>query len=437
MVAVLVFIVILGILIFVHELGHFVVSRRNGVRAYEFGFGFPPRVFGIQFIRGEEMQKVSEAEEVKIEITDIKSRDEEIISETVTEKIRKVDKIMPVGRWRIIWGRHDGDDKNEQTDWREIENKGLTRGTIYSLNWIPVGGFVRIKGEDGTHKNEIDSFSSKNAWTRIKILAAGVIMNFILAWLIISIVLVIGAPEAVESGQSVSDSKIQVSGVLPKSPADLMGLKIGDEILKTQIFESGNEINLQSVEDLQGYINSQKGKEIDLKIIRGKEVLDLKGTPRTDTPQGEGPLGITLAQTHVVSYPWYQALWKGLLLTINITGAILVAFAGLLQSLFMGKSVGADVTGPVGIALLTRDVTRMGVVHILQFMALLSINLGIINILPIPALDGGRILFVLIEKIKGSPVSQKVEQMFHTLFFALLIMIMIAVTFHDISKIWK
>ncbi|HLN18953.1 MAG TPA: site-2 protease family protein [Patescibacteria group bacterium] len=118
MLAVIVFIIILGVLVFVHELGHFVVARRNGIRAYEFGFGFPPRLFGMQ------------------KITDPKTGQK---------------------RWRKIWG-HDADSKEENSDWDEIEKNNLDRSTIYSINWIPIGGFVKIKGEDGEHQGEPDSF---------------------------------------------------------------------------------------------------------------------------------------------------------------------------------------------------------------------------------------------------------------------------------------
>jgi len=398
MLAVIVFIIILGVLIFVHELGHFVVARRNGIRAYEFGFGFPPRAFGIQ------------------KISDPKSGQK---------------------RWRIIWGRHDGDDKNEERDREDMEKNNHKRSTIYSLNWIPIGGFVKIKGEDGEHKNDSDSFSARSAWTRTKVLAAGVTMNFVLAWILISTGLMIGAPQAVEGGESPANSKIQIAEIVKDSPAETMGLKIGDEISKAQIAPDGENVNFKNTQELQNYINSHKGEEIGLKIIRGKEAIDIKGAPRADYPEGQGPLGIAMAETQIVSYPWYEAIWKGLVSTGNLIITILVAFYGLLKGLIMGQSVGAEVTGPVGIAILTRDVTNLGLVYVLQFAALLSINLGIINILPIPALDGGRIFFILIEKIKGSPVTHKVEQAFHTAFFVLLITLMVAVTFHDVMKLAK
>ena len=436
-VAILVFIIILGVLVFVHELGHFVTARRNGVRAPEFGFGFPPRMVGIQFISGKKKEKFVEMESVETEKIDVKSGDEEIIKETVTKKFHNVEKNVPVGKWRIIWGSKDGDDENEKTDLAEAHENHFFGGTIYSLNWIPLGGFVKIKGEDGGSRDEADSFSGKSAWVRIKILAAGVVMNFVLAWFLLSVGFIIGAPEQVDSGAgNNANSKIQISEIIAGAPGSTMGFKVGDEISKTQKNSAGETIGLQNVPAVQEYVNSNKGQEITLEILRGKEKLFLTGTPRVDAPEGQGALGIALAETALVRYPWYQAIGKGAQAVWDMTVMIFAGLFGLLHSLFVGRGMAADVSGPVGIAILTKEVTNLGLVYIIQFAAILSINLGIINILPIPALDGGRILFVLIEKIKGSPVSQKVEQIFHTFFFALLMLLMVAVTYKDIARLF-
>lgn len=369
MITTVVFVIILGILIFVHELGHFLVARRNGIKADEFGFGFPPRLFG--FVKNEES-----------------------------------------GKYEIIFGN------------KEIKNKN----TVYSLNWIPLGGFVKIKGENGDGKNEQDSFASKGAWPRVKVLAAGVIMNFLLAWALISFGLMIGAPEAIEPGEASNpSSKIQISAIMPDSPADKMGLKIGDEILKNQ--------QLGTVKDIQNYAKMNAGREITLSIKRGNQVLDLRGNPRADAPEGQGPLGISLAETIIVKYSWYEAIWKGIATVVNMILFMVAALVGIISSLFSGQGVSVDIAGPVGIAVLTKQFTELGLVYLLNFAAMLSINLGIINAFPFPALDGGRILFIIIEKIKGSPISQKTEQIANTTGFALLIALMIFITFRDVVKL--
>lgn len=297
---------------------------------------------------------------------------------------------------------------------------------------------MKIKGEDGGNAADEDSFSSKSAWKRIKILAAGVFMNFVFAWFLLSIAFMLGAPEQVDSDSATSNanSKIQISEIISDAPAGAMGLKIGDEISKVQVDSAGKKVSLKNIKEVQEYINANRGKEITLEVLRGKEKLELKGTPRIDVPQGQGALGIALSETILVSYPWYVAIWKGLIAVRDMTVMIFAGLFGLIRMLFAGHGGTADVSGPIGIAILTKEVANLGLVYIIQFAAILSINLGIINILPIPALDGGRILFIFIEKLKGSPVSQKVEQAFHTIFFALLMLLMLAVTYKDIAKLF-
>jgi regulator of sigma E protease len=212
-----------------------------------------------------------------------------------------------------------------------------------------------------------------------------------------------------------------------------MGMKIGDEILKIQ----STSIQFKNVADVQNYIGDNKGREISLKIKRGDQILTLHGTPRTDAPEGQGPLGISLAETLIARYPWYESIWKGLISVLELIWAMLVGLSVLIKNVVMGQRAGVDVAGPVGIAVLTRQFTALGLIYILQFAAVLSINLGIINAFPIPALDGGRILFVLIEKVKGSPVSQRTEQFFHSIGFILLILLMLFITFRDVLKFIK
>ncbi len=370
MITALIFILILGVLIFVHELGHFLVAIRNGIKADEFGFGFPPRIVGA----------------VKNDKT---------------------------GKYEIIWGE------------KEVKSKN----TIFSLNWIPLGGFVKIKGEDGGTLDK-DSFATKSAWARIKVLAAGVTMNFILAWFLLSIVFMLGAPEAIEDDARVKDAKVQISQVIDESPAKEMGLAVGDQVVKACDGKSFCR-TIGKVEELQNFINEHKGQEIVLTIKRGDEISELKGVPRKEYPDDQGSLGVSLARTALVQYPWYEAIGKGLTAVFDMIILILVTLGALIGQLFAGGKPAMDVAGPIGIAIMTKQVSALGLTYLLQFTAVLSINLGIINILPFPALDGGRILFILIEKIKGSPVNQKFEQMANSIGFALLLLLMVVVTFRD------
>ena len=370
MLTILIFVIILGFLVFVHELGHFLTAKKNGIKTDEFGFGFPPRIAGF----------------VKDDAT---------------------------GKYKILWGGKEYESKN----------------TIYSLNWIPLGGFVRIKGEDGAEAKDPGSFAGKSAWVRIKVLAAGVVMNFVVAWLLLSVVFTLGIAQPIQqsAGGKYKETKIQIVDVRANTPASEMGLQPGDAIvsLNGQAVEKTSQIN--------EIISASKGEAVVFQIDRFGKPFELSGTPRMEYPKGEGAMGFAYSETAIVSYPWYESLYRGLIATYTITLAIFDALGKMIGGLFGGEKVGLDVTGPVGIVYLTKQMSDLGFVYLLQFAALLSINLGIINILPIPALDGGRILFILIEKLKGSPVSKRVEGMIHQVGFIILILLMLLVTARDFA----
>ena len=371
MLTILIFIILLGILVFVHELGHFITARRNDIKVDEFGFGFPPRMAGF----------------VKNGAT---------------------------GKYDFLWGN------------REIQSGN----TVYSINWIPLGGFVKIKGEDGSGENDPESFAGKPAWVRIKVLAAGVIMNFLLAWALISIVFMLGLPQPIEESERgrYPDARVQIVEIKQDSPAKAMGLQPGDIIL------SLNDTPVKALSEVGDFIAAHKGEEFVMQVDRFGKQVELSGTPRLEAKAGEGALGIAYSLTATVTYPWYEAVYRGAIATYTITLAILDAFGKMIAGLFGATKVPLDVTGPVGIVYLTKQMSDLGLPYLLQFAALLSINLGIINILPIPALDGGRILFILIEKLKGSPVSQRVEGMVHQIGFLLLLLLMLIITVRDFSQ---
>ncbi len=359
---ILVFILIFSLIILVHELGHFITAKRAGVRVDEFGFGLPPRIFGIK--KGE---------------------------------------------------------------------------TIYSINWLPLGGFVRIHGEEGKKKGDKDkhrAFYNKSSWTRAKILLAGVTMNFLLAAFLLGIAHWVGLPSIITGEESgdLNNTKIQITQVVTGSPADQAGLNTGDEFKSLIIGE--NTIQPEKVSEVQSFIQENKGKEISLIIQRGDQVLEKSLTPRIDHPEDQGAIGIGLAQTAIVSYPWYQAFYRGIATAVNLTWFIITAFGALLWQLITTGKLAMEIAGPVGIFDLTDQATQLGFIYILQFAAILNINLAIINAFPFPALDGGRLLFLLIEKIKGSPVNQKIERYSHLIGFLILIGLMVAVTWRDILRLF-
>lgn len=367
------FFIVLSVLVLAHELGHFMVARKFGVKAEEFGLGFPPRVFGIY----------------------------------------KNDK----GQWKFVRGA------------KEIFNSPKT---IYSINWLPLGGFVKIKGENGEGQNETDSFASKKIWQRAFMLSAGVVMNIALAAVLIIIGFMIGLPQSLE-GQldaraHISDKKIQIVQVMENTPAAVAGLKIGDVI--TDI----DGKSFLNYEDLQNYVAANVDKKLNYEIRRGSDLIKFEIAPKLMAETNRGGIGVAISETATVSYPWYLAIYEGIKTTLFLTWAIIVAFYELIKGLILGQGLTADLSGPVGIATLTGQVARMGFVYLLQFTALLSINLAVINFLPFPALDGGRILFLIIEKIKRSPVKSEVENIIHNIGFALLMLLVLVVTFRDIAR---
>ncbi len=360
----IIFLLVLGVLVFFHELGHFIAARKEGVAVEEFGFGFPPRIFGFQ--RGE---------------------------------------------------------------------------TIYSLNLIPLGGFVKIRGEDGEGRDDPKSFASKSIFSRFKMLFAGVAANILLTVFLFSVIFFIGAPVVLDENASsgkITDTRVMIVDVSASSPAYSAGIKSGDTVLSLKD-ASGSVLEVKTAKDIQGLTEKNRGKEIVFTVKRGSEILELKTSVRESFPEGQGPTGISLAEVGTVSYPWYEAIWQGIKRTFEVAVFVILAFFGLLKGLIVSGTAGGQLTGPVGIAVLTGEAARLGFSYILQFTALLSINLAIINFLPFPALDGGRILFLAIEKIKGRPVGRELESAVHTAGFMILILLMVVITFRDLStyNVWE
>ncbi|MFH1233211.1 MAG: RIP metalloprotease RseP [Patescibacteria group bacterium] len=377
---IIVFILVLSVLVFVHELGHFFVARKFKVGVEEFGMGLPPRIFGLQ-----------EWKE----------------SETSAKK------------WRLIKGSG------------EITEKDQRLGTVYSLNWLPLGGFVKIKGQDGEEQEDKASFASRPIWQRFSILSAGVTMNVALAMVLIIFGFIIGLPQVIEGlgpQALISNRKIQVVQVFKDSPADKAEVKIGDVII------SINNQKFDNYNGLQKYVAERSGQKLNYQLKRGGAEIISQIIPEVRHETGQAGVGIAIVETGVVKYPWHIAIWQGVKTTFILIWVILVAFYELFKGLILGHGLSAEMTGPVGIATLTGEVARMGFVYLMQFTALLSINLAIINFLPFPALDGGRVLFLIIEKFKGSPVKRELENIIHNIGFALLMLLVLVVTCKDVAK---
>lgn len=302
------------------------------------------------------------------------------------------------------------------------------QGTVFSFNALPIGGFVKIFGENANALKEPGSFASKSAGARAAVLAAGVVMNFIFAVIIFAIGYgVVGMPEQISDKEAQTRGiPVQILAVTPKSPAASADLRLGDSIIAL------DNKALQGVDDVQKYIESHRGSSILFEIKRGHEIITKEVQVRDKVPTGEGPTGIALGYTALTTFPWYQAIWEGGRLAFSILAFIFISIFELVRGLFIAGGPHADFAGPVGIATLTFQLKALGLPYLLRFIGLLSVNLAVINILPLPALDGGRLLFLIIGKFKGRPVSQRLEQTIHAIGFAFLILLIVAITAHDI-----
>lgn len=305
-------------------------------------------------------------------------------------------------------------------------------GVKYSFNAIPFGGFVKILGEDGEERDKKDSFAAKSGMWRFGVLIAGVLMNLLFAALLLILSNGIGVRTSLESGVStdgISDIKVQILEVAPDSPAFKAGLTQFDEIVSVE------GVTMETASDFQKVVIANPDKNLQVNIVRDGESRSIEITPEKDSA-GNGRVGVSIITSGRVSYPWYKAVWKGVEDMYNITLATIKGYWSLIVSAFSDKQSVGEVAGPIGIATLTGKAARLGIDFFIQFVAIISINLAILNSIPFPALDGGRILFLIIEKIKRSPISRRVEAGFNAGGFALLFLLMIYVTVKDIIKLF-
>lgn len=358
MTALIIILVIIGLslLILGHEAGHFFVAKLFGLKVDEFGIGFPPRITAKKF--GE---------------------------------------------------------------------------TEYSINWLPFGGFVRIGGERGEFEiidpeggapeaaitptpqaTDADNgrlFYNQPAWKKSLIVLAGVFMNFILGWLLIAIVFMVGVPQT-----------LVISGTQAGSPAAAAGIQAGDVVK-----------GYTDAQSFINYVDAHKGTPITVTVIRNDKDNIYTMTPRVNAPADQGALGVALEEGGAARENFFKALWDGLQDAAIISWLTLQAFYELLKQIFVHASIPADVVGPVGIFGIAEETGKIGLTYLLQFLGIISINLMIVNCIPFPALDGGRFLMVLIEKGKGSPMPYKVEAWINGVGFALLLLLMVVLTVRDIG----
>jgi len=371
---VIIFILTLLILVVTHEFGHFIAARKFGVKVLEFGFGLPPRLLG-----------------------------------------KKI-----------------GD-------------------TLVSLNLLPIGGFVRLLGEDEVDEKvlkEKDSFAFQPVWQRIGIVVFGVVMNFLLAIVLFSVVL--GAQNFKEKvplffpfefiGVSQSDETVVIiGGVTSGSPAEEAGIKQGDQVVKI------NGVEINNDEQLVNLTREEAGKEIVLTLSDSADnQREVMVTPRVNPPEGEGPLGIALGTIKIANLHYEtfgQKAVSGITHSYNLASYSMAVLGQVISQSWQKQDlqpVSQSLSGPVGITQIAGAIvhTESPFIPYLNFMALLSLNLAIVNILPFPALDGGRLVFLLFEAVFRRKVKPEIEKFIHLAGMFLLIVLIVLITFSDIRKVF-
>ncbi len=308
--------------------------------------------------------------------------------------------------------------------------------TEYNINLLPIGGYVKLLGEEGDKRDNPESFASKKPWQRIAILSAGVIMNIIIAVIAFTIVGMLGTQvqineSDIDSGQYTNVTTL-ITSVAEDSPAKAAGLRFGDEI------QSINGIKVVTQSEVSQVINENAGKSIDIVVNRGDETITKNITPRENPPEGQGATGITIELTGLQKLSFFESFKLSFVRIYVIVTTTLSILGQMIASIFTRAPLPpeAEVTGPVGLVQIVGDFQDLGVAYIITFIGLISTSLALFNILPIPALDGGRIVFVIIEWIKKSPVSQTVENRFHLVGYSILLLLMLLVTAKDIIKLF-
>lgn len=305
--------------------------------------------------------------------------------------------------------------------------------TIYSLNLLPFGAFVRMPGEI-ERVDDPRSFSQQSVGKRILIAFGGVLSFWIISAILLTVVFWRGAPVVIEdeTGGDFKNPRVFIADVAAGSPAEEKGLEPGDIIKEFKVGNYSFEIN--QIKQLQELTDNYKGEEVSLLVERGKELLEVSLVPRLSHPEEEGRMGVALVRVALQRYPWYLGPVKGIEATVEMTFTVVRGYIQAVVNLFKGSPTGIKLVGPVGVFEMLAETQQLGLVYFLNFIAVISVHLAIFNILPIPAVDGGRMLFLAIEAFRKKPLPEDIEQRMTAFSFIVLLGLMVWVTIQDLAR---
>lgn len=353
----------LAVLIFVHELGHFIVAKKFGIRVDEFAIGFPPKIWS--FKRGE---------------------------------------------------------------------------TTYALNAIPFGGYVKIFGENPDEQSISGpdsgrSFVNTSKWKQASVLVSGILFNILFAWILLSVSFMSGLTTSVNESLAsyAKNSRVIITMSQADSPALLAGLSGGETLVSLE--SGGNKIQASSVAEIQNFIKESNG-EIIINYKRGNDLKITTVTATQGIVKDKKAIGIAMDMIGTIKLPIHKAFIEGTILTKAVVKNVAIGLYYFVFDAFRGRADFSQVTGPIGIVGLVGEARTLGVAYLMSFAAFISINLAVINIVPFPALDGGRLLFVAIEAVRRKSLNPKFANLANGIGFALLIILMLAVTYKDVAKMF-
>jgi regulator of sigma E protease len=381
MLTILLIIFSLSLIVFFHEFGHFIFGKFFKVRVEEFGFGYPPRIFCLT-------------------------------------KINK--------KYKFFF-------------FNKIPRENLE--TIYSFNLIPFGGFNKFAGEEAGKIEKSDYFYAKPWWQRTIIALGGPLMNIFLAFILFTFISLFGfyqevTPDLYQKNVLIKDVGIRIVSIVKNSPAEKAGLKVNDLIISID----GKKFS--EIEEIQNYIKNKLNEAVKFQIKRKNKILIISVKPKSFkevfNEEREGAaIGIVLGKIGRIYYPMHLAILNGFKTTFITLINIFLAFIFFLKEIILHQKLIADVVGVVGLASISKEAAQVGIIYLMQFTGFISLLVVLTQILPFPALDGGRIIFFLIEGIRGKPVDPKIENTINSLGFALLLILMFYITYRDIIRLIK